>query len=58
MYQQTYFVDKSTHTFADVLAAFGLATLLSRIVEDAGEEIDVRIRDDGSYYAIALDRSL
>jgi hypothetical protein len=58
MYQQTYYVDKSTYTFADVLAAYGLGRLLSRIIEDTEEDVEVRIRDDGSYYAISLNRPL
>jgi hypothetical protein len=58
VYQETYYIDKSSQTFADVLAAYGLATLLSRIIQEADREIDIRIRDDGSYYVIALDKPL
>lgn len=58
MYQQTYYLDKSSQTFADVLTPYGLGTLLQRVVQDAGQDIDIRIRDDGSYYTVALDQPL
>ena len=51
MYQSTYFVDKSTATFADSLLAYGLATLLHNLLP---ERVDVRIKDEGVYYAINL----
>ncbi|MCB0212823.1 MAG: hypothetical protein KDJ52_26000, partial [Anaerolineae bacterium] len=58
MYQETYYIDKSSQTFADVLAAYGLAILLNRVIQEADQEVDIRIRDDGSYYAIVLDKPL
>ena len=58
MYQEAYYIDKSSQTFADVLTAYGLAILLNRVTQEADQEIDIRIRDDGSTYAIALDKPL
>lgn len=57
MYQQTYFVDKQTGTFADVCVAYGLATILDELLQ---RELDkygtrtVRILDRGTTYAIEL----
>ncbi len=53
MYQQTYFVDKSTATLADSLAAYGLATILRGLIPDEVEP-DIRLRDDGPYYSVVL----
>jgi hypothetical protein len=53
MYQQMYYVDKTTGTFADVLIAYGLATILGRMLpEDAAPEI--RLSDDGHCYRVTL----
>ena len=57
MYQQTYFVDKPTGTFADVCSAFGLATVLDEFLRRAlGEHSfrTVKIMDQGTTYAIEL----
>lgn len=55
MYQQIYYVDKRTGTFADVFLAYGLATLLDSILGRFVEDDHwVRIRDQGPYYAIEL----
>ena len=57
MYQQTYFVDKQTGTFADVCSAFGLATVLDECLRRAlGEHSSptVKIMDRGTTYAIEL----
>ncbi len=51
MYQSTYFVDKSTATFADSLSAYGFAALLHNLLP---EQVDIRIKDEGGYYAITL----
>jgi hypothetical protein len=58
MYQKTYYIDKSTHTFADVLVAYGLATLLNHMIKDAGQDPDIRLRDGGPYYAIELGKPI
>lgn len=34
MYQDTYFVDKSSGTFSDALMAFGAADVIRRLTED------------------------
>jgi hypothetical protein len=61
MYQKIYFMPKSTGTFADALAAFGLATVLGGVVEQmskhwSGES--VKIRDMGPYYEVELPTEL
>lgn len=59
MYQDTYYVDKRTGTFADVFLAYGLATLLDSILAHFVEgDHWVRIRDYGAYYAIELSHPL
>jgi hypothetical protein len=61
MYQKTYFVSKSTGTFADTLAAFGLAAILREVYEQANERgagKKIRLRDAGPYYEIELPHAL
>lgn len=61
MYQDTYFVPKHTDTYADVLIAYGLATLFDRIFQHAkGPQGHWRIEiaDDGSHYLIRLSEPL
>jgi len=55
MYQSIYYVDKTTDTFADVLLAYGVAALLERLVQANVGETTVRVRDNGSVYAITLE---
>ena len=54
------YVDKATGTFADQLTVFGLATMardvLRRVHDD--QRLSVTIRDQGAYYALALDAPL
>ncbi|MEM3112472.1 MAG: hypothetical protein QXY90_05480 [Candidatus Anstonellales archaeon] len=55
MYQDVYYVDKRTGTFADVFLAYGLGTLLDSILAHFVEgDRWVRIRDCGPYYAVEL----
>ena len=61
MYQQTYFVDKQTGTFADVCSAYGLATILDRLLQRVPGEYEshtVKISDRGTTYAIELTPAL
>ncbi len=61
MFQKTYFMPKSTGTFADTLAAYGLAVVLDEIVKCAGKRWSgqkVWIRDAGPYYTIELPTEL
>jgi len=60
MYQQIYYLDKSTQTLADELAAYGLATLFSHIVKKipAMQESDIFLRDEGNCYAVVLSQPL
>jgi hypothetical protein len=57
MYQQIYYIDKSTDTFADPLAAYGLATILKNLMPEEAEA-DIRIKDNGPYYSIELEEPL
>jgi len=54
MYQDTYFVDKSSGTFSDALMAFGAADVIRRLTEDR----EVRIEDAGSAYQIRCNQPL
>jgi len=59
MYQDTYYVDKRTGTFADLFVAYGLATLLDSVLAHFAEgDRWVRIRDMGPYYAVELSNLL
>lgn len=58
MYQSKYYVDKTTGTFADILLAYGLATLLDRLLKDNGEAMTVRIRDEGGIYVVILEEAI
>jgi hypothetical protein len=61
MYQQTYFVSKRTGTFADVLAAYGLAAVLDQVLAQAKGQFTQRrvwLRDAGPYYAVELSEPL
>lgn len=55
MYQSTYFVEKSSQTFADNLAAFGLASVLNRIANDRAQ---IRLEDAGSAFAVVCEPEL
>jgi len=58
MYQDTYFVPKRTGTYADVLLAFGLTTILDRLAGQAKGEFAkprIKITDAGPYYQVRLD---
>jgi hypothetical protein len=62
MSRQLFYLAKSTGTYADTLAAFGLAEIVKGILEQAsgrawsGERI--WIRDDGPYYVVELAKPL
>jgi len=59
MYQDIYYADKRTGTFADVFVAYGLATLLDSVLANFVEgDRWVRIRDMGPYYAVELSHPL
>lgn len=61
MFQKIYFMPKSTGTFADTLAAYGLATVLSEVIEKSTKRWSgqkIWIRDVGPYYAIELPTEL
>lgn len=51
MYQNTYWIDKSTGTFADNLAAFGLAYVIKEIVGEGA----VTLIDQGGAFQIVCD---
>lgn len=52
MYQSTYFIEKSTNTFADNLAAFGLAFVLNTIADGCAK---IRMEDRGYAFAVISD---
>ncbi len=57
MYQDTYYVPKSSGTYADVLTAYGLAILLDRLfgtARDPAARWRIQIEDAGSCYRIRL----
>ena len=58
MYQSTYYVDKTTDTFADVLLAYGVASLLERLLQANVGQTTVRVQDAGSVYAITLEEPI
>lgn len=58
MFQDSYFVDKTTDTFADTLLAYGFASLLDGLLSDNLSEATVRIRDAGSSFVLALDQPI
>lgn len=56
MYQQEYYVRKDSGTYSNVLEAFGLATILSRIVGDKQDA--VRMIDNATHYTLRLSETL
>ncbi|MGC8947289.1 MAG: hypothetical protein ACP5N6_14165 [Anaerolineae bacterium] len=57
MYQNTYFVPKRTGTYADVLLAYGLATILDHLAAQAKSGYArprITLVDAGPYYEIRL----
>ena len=52
MFQQHYYVPKTTGTLTDTLLAFGAATLIQRFVQSRLQEEEVTLKDAGSYYLI------
>jgi hypothetical protein len=55
MYQSTYYVGKTTDTFADTLLAYGVAALVERLLQAKVGQTTVRVQDAGSVYAITLE---
>jgi len=61
MYQDTYYVPKRTGTYADVLTAYGLATLLDHLFRQVKSPYDtwrIEIADAGPHYLIRLSEPL
>jgi len=62
MSQQLFYSTKSTGTYADTLAAFGLAEIIKGILEHSGGRAwsgeRIEFRDDGPYYVIELSKPL
>lgn len=52
MSESHFYLDKTTHTFADALTAFGLATLLENAMYMANARGKVRMEDRGDYYEL------
>jgi hypothetical protein len=55
LFQTTYYVDKSSNTFADELAAFGLGFVLKSI---AAGHAQVRLEDQGGAFAVICEPAL
>ena len=55
MGQNDFYIDKTSHTFADALAAFGLARVLEEVLSRANGGGDVRLEDGGGYYRLTTD---
>ena len=55
MYQSIYFIEKSTNTFADNLAVFGLAYVLNAIADGHSK---VRMEDKGYAFAIICEPAI
>ncbi len=55
LYQSNYFIDKSSSTFADNLAAFGLAFVLAGI---ANQRAQIRLEDAGSVFVVVCEPAL
>jgi hypothetical protein len=58
MYQCTYHVDKTTDTFADVLLAYGTASLLERLLQANVGPASVRVQDAGTVYTVGLEKPI
>lgn len=54
---ETFYIQKSPQAFDDTLIAFGLATVIQELFEDAGG-VDINITDRGAYYQLALNQAL
>ncbi|MDE0078641.1 MAG: hypothetical protein OXI80_12250 [Caldilineaceae bacterium] len=52
MYQQQYYVPKTTGTLTDTLLAFGAATLFHQYMQPHLQEEEVILKDGGSYFLI------
>ena len=55
MYQSAYFIEKSTNTFADNLAAFGLAFVVNAIADGRAK---VRMEDKGYAFAVICEPAI
>lgn len=52
MYQQEYYIPKSTGTLSDTLVAFGAAEVISRLVRRHAPSAAVTLKDAGAYFVI------
>jgi len=55
LFQSLYFIDKSSNTFADNLAAFGLAFVLNGVV---GGKAKIRLEDRGHAFVVVCEPAL
>ncbi len=55
MQRSQFHVDKTTHTFADALVAFGLASLLEAIIDTSDAGGSVRMEDQGEHYQLTCE---
>lgn len=54
MYQDVYYIDKSTDTSADLLLTYGVGYLLAHILRDNNVDPTVRVKDTGVGFEIHL----
>lgn len=56
LFQSTYYLDKTSNTFADNLAAFGLAFVLDAIANPApNHRATIRLEDNGAVFAVVCE---
>lgn len=59
MYQSTYYIDKASGTFADNLAAFGLAFVLNAIANPVPKHrATIRVEDQGAVFAVVCNPAI
>jgi len=58
MYQDIYYVNKTTDTISDALLAYGLAELIENIFLQAGVSSKIWIEDVGSCFRVHLEKPL
>lgn len=59
MYQNKYFITKTSGTYAETLETYGLEKILSHIFKINGvQNPNIKIKDEGNYYSVSSDISI
>jgi len=59
LFQSTYYIDKTSNTFADNLVAFGLAFVLDAIANPAPKHrATIRLEDNGAVFAVVCEPAI